>query len=484
MSEKKRGNKSASNANYMMLMTALAIAIVVIVNLICNSLNIKYTMFDLSRKDIFTLTDTTKEYLKSLEDDITIITLTNANAKTDGDLQKLLKVYESENSHISLMTVDSAKRNDIVTKYVSDVQSPSNNSVVVVCGDKFKFIDYKDMVEAVEIDNSSSYQYIEYDMEGEITRAIDYVTSDQSTKAYVLTGGGKSGLGLTEYAIEKQNIDVEELDIRDEGEIPEDADLVIISCVTKDLSDNEFEQLNAYMDRSGTLFIAEEYESLKTGAKLENYDALLERYGMSVEHVTVLEQSSSYYYTSDTGGFPFQVKPVLRKHDITNQFIEKDRDFLLIMSDKIDIKEKKNVEVIPLMESSGTAYYKSKSDGSMAKQNTDPSGTYTYVAAAIETLESGAQSKLIYSAAFNLLNREYTDAINDTLANNNASFVVESMKWLTGQEDTVYVDSKSKSYNRLIYVKDVEKKIGYLTVGIPVAVLLFGGVVWYRRRKK
>ena len=120
----------------------------------------------------------------------------------------------------------------------------------------------------------------------------------------------------------------------------------------------------------------------------------------------------------------------------------------------------------------------------MAKQNTDPSGTYTYVAAAVETLDTGAQSKLIYSAAFNLLNREYTEAVNDTLATNNTSFVVECMKWLTGQEDTIYVESKSKSYNRLIYVKDVDKKVGYLTVGVPAAVLLIGGVVWYRRRKK
>lgn len=58
------------------------------------------------------------------------------------------------------------------------------------------------------------------------------------------------------------------------------------------------------------------------------------------------------------------------------------------------------------------------------------------------------------------------------------------MKWITGQEDTVYVDKKSKSYNRLVYVHDVDVKIGYLTVGIPAAILIVGGVIWYRRRKK
>ena len=148
------------------------------------------------------------------------------------------------------------------------------------------------------------------------------------------------------------------------------------------------------------------------------------------------------------------------------------------------MEEKENVETVALLESSGTAYYKSKSDSVYSKFNTDPSGTFTYVAAATETMEDGTQSKFIYSAAASMLNRESTEAINETLAKSNSQFTVSCMKWLTGQEDTVYVDTKSKSYNRLVYVHDADVKIGYLTVGIPAVVLLIGGVIWYKRRKK
>ena len=35
-----------------------------------------------------------------------------------------------------------------------------------------------------------------------------------------------------------------------------------------------------------------------------------------------------------------------------------------------------------------------------------------------------------------------------------------------------------------VYVHDVDVKIGYLTVGIPAAILIVGGIIWYRRRKK
>ena len=305
-----------------------------------------------------------------------------------------------------------------------------------------------------------------------------------TTKAYVITGSGRSALGTIESDIRKQNIDVEDLNLEDTGEIPEDADLLILHSLTKDLTDKEYECITAFLDNGGSIYITEEYRTIKTGTALPNYDALLERYGMSVEHVTVLEQNSAYYYTSDDGNYNFMVKPVMRSHEITQELKDGGASLLLVLSDKIDIEEKENVEVFPLLESSGTAYYKSKSESSYAKFNTDPSGTYTYVAAAVEKMDNGKESKIIYSAASALLDRDYVTNINDTLAENNTTFVINSMKWITGQKDTVYVDKKSKSYNRLVYVHDVDVKIGYLTVIIPAAVLLTGGVIWYKRRKK
>lgn len=178
------------------------------------------------------------------------------------------------------------------------------------------------------------------------------------------------------------------------------------------------------------------------------------------------------------------VKPVLRSHEITQDLIDAGASLLLIASDKVDIEEKDGVTVVPLLESSGTAYYKSKSDSSYAKLNTDPSGTYTYAVAATQALDDGKESKLVYSGSYSVLAREGVANINDTLAEANTKFVINSMKWITGQEDTVYVDKKSKSYNRLVYVHDVDVKIGYLTVGIPAAILIVGGIIWYRRRKK
>lgn len=474
--------RKASNANYMMIMTALAVVFVIVINLISNAVSSDITQIDLSRKNIFTLTDTSVEYLKNLDKDVTIITLAESGSEY-ADLQRLLQDYKSHSSHIKLETKDPAKNPDIVSKYNANL---SQGSVVVVCGEKYKAIDLTDMVIETSVDESttnSGYVYYQYDMEGQITNAIDYVTSDITTKAYVISGSGRQTLGSIKSDIKKQNIDVEDLNLQDKGEIPEDADLLILYSPTKDLTDTEYECISEFLDNGGSMFIAESY-TVETGASLPNYDALLERYGISVENVTVLEQNSAYYYTSDTSAANFMVKPVMRSHEITEDLIDAGASILLVMSDKIDITEKENVEIVPLLESSGTAYYKSKSDSSSAKLNTDPSGTYTYVAAATEKMENGNESKLIYSGSFALLDRNSIENVNDTLAEANTTFVINCMKWITGQEDTVYVDKKSKSYNRLVYVHDVDIKVGYLTVGVPAAILLLGGVIWYKRRKK
>lgn len=484
MSDKQKNMKKASSANYMVVVTALAVIFVIVINLISNSISSNITQIDLSRKDIFTLTDTSIKYLENLDQDITIITLAEAGSEY-ADLQRLLNDYKAHSKHITLETKDPAKSPDIVSKYNANM---TQGSIVVVCGEKYKSIDLTDMVITTTVDDSdssgSNYQYYQYDMEGQITNAIDYVTSDKTAKAYVLIGSGKNTLGTIENDIRKQNIDVEDLNLDDEGAIPEDADFLIINSMTTDFSDSEYKLITEYLDNGGSLFIAEEYRMIKTDAQLPNFDAILERYGLSVNHVTVLEQNNAYYYTSDNGDYNFMVKPVMRSHEITDDLISADASILMIASDKINIEEKSNVQVIPLLESSGTAYYKSKSDSSYAKLNTDPSGTYTYAVAAVENTESGNQSKLIYSASYSLLAREYVANINDTLAEANTKFVINSMKWITGQEDTVYVDKKSKSYNRLVYVHDVDVKIGYLTIAVPAIILLIGAVIWYKRRKK
>lgn len=52
------------------LMTAVVLAIVVVINLVVGQIPVKYTQFDLTDNQLYTITDQTKEFVKGLDSDV------------------------------------------------------------------------------------------------------------------------------------------------------------------------------------------------------------------------------------------------------------------------------------------------------------------------------------------------------------------------------------------------------------------------------
>ena len=64
--------KSLKNGSYSMAVTAIVIAVLVVVNLIVGQIPEKYTQVDVSTQKLYTISDETVSYLKNLDTDITI----------------------------------------------------------------------------------------------------------------------------------------------------------------------------------------------------------------------------------------------------------------------------------------------------------------------------------------------------------------------------------------------------------------------------
>ena len=71
----------------------------------------------------------------------------------------------------------------------------TNNSLIVVCGERSTYVSYNDIY---EYDLTDYYTTGEYDVnfagESALTSAIDYVTSEDLPKVYALTGHGEGEL--------------------------------------------------------------------------------------------------------------------------------------------------------------------------------------------------------------------------------------------------------------------------------------------------
>lgn len=468
--------KRASSASYMMIMTVLVVFVVIVVNIIVASLTPEVRQFDLSKNNIFTLTDTTLDFLDTLEDEVTIYTVAEAG-NTNNDFERLLSVYAAKSDKIKLETINPAQNPQFLVD--RDI-AISQGSIVIECNGKSKGVELTEMIIKKDDEETGNTYYL-YDMEGQITSTINYLVNDNEKNAYVITGSGRDVLDDTLVKeIEKQNIDMKKVNLIEEGEIPEDADIIIIDQPAVDLTEKEFDLIVDFMDNGGSLLVFEYYKNY-SDTEMPFFAELLEKYGMAVNNGVVIEQKDKYLFDSDT---PYYSKPIILESDITDPLIEDDVTLIVATADKIELIDKPDsVTLTPLLTSSSSAYYKEKyAKSSMAKLSTDPIGTFNYAVAATDDISDDLQSKMIMISSFSFAE---TDLFQDQIGDGNTMFVVNSMKWLADQESTISIPVKMKTYSNLIYsLADKKKIMVSVVIIIPAVVLCYGGYVWFRRRKR
>ena len=177
--------KSLKNGSYSMGITAIVIAVLVVINLIVGQIPEKYTQVDVSTQKLYTISDTTVKYLKDMNTDVTIYHIVQSG-KEDSVLEKMLTRYEEESKHIKVEKKDPVLYPNFTSQYTSD--DVADNSLIVVAGEKSKVISYSDLYET-EMDYTT-YQTntTGFDGEGQIDSAISYVTSENLPVIYTLEG--------------------------------------------------------------------------------------------------------------------------------------------------------------------------------------------------------------------------------------------------------------------------------------------------------
>lgn len=241
--------RKMTSAGYTMAMTALVLVFIIVINLLVGSLSTDVRTIDLTNGDIFTLTDVTKNYLNKLEKDVNIYLILEDITNRNDDLNRLLEVYDDASEHITVSTVNPAQN----PTFMENREYVSEGSIIVECGDRFRGVELSTMYVSSNDSSTGNTSYY-YDMEGQITSAIDYVVSEDIPKAYLLKSTTRDSFSsslLTDIA--KQNIDIESIEVSKDNPIPEDADIVILDLPIADISNEEYEQITSFMDNGGSL---------------------------------------------------------------------------------------------------------------------------------------------------------------------------------------------------------------------------------------
>lgn len=185
------GLKTARGKNGLMStgMIALVVAIVVVFNVAVSLLPSGVRQFDISTTKIYEISDTTRKYLETLDQDVTI-TVVAADANIDYRLSHFLDLYTALSDHLTQDKVDPVAYPSALTEYDCE-----ENSVVVQCaatGQSYVI----PMDDILVPDTYYQYYYneavyTEFDGDGQLTSAIDSVVSNASHKAYAVTNHGR-----------------------------------------------------------------------------------------------------------------------------------------------------------------------------------------------------------------------------------------------------------------------------------------------------
>lgn len=470
--------KHIKNGSYSMAMAAIFIVIVVVINMIVGAIPSKYSQLDVSSSKLYTIGDETKKVLKvlkALDKDVTIYQIAQSGSEDD-TISNLLKRYEDESKHIKVEVKDPVVNPKFASEYTTD--DLSSNSLIVVCGDRNKVINYNDMYSTSVDYNTWQQTTTGFDGEGQITSAIGYVTSEDLPIMYTLSGHGEKDLDSNfKEDIQKANIDIKELNLLTEGKVPDDADCLMIVSPTSDISEEEKTEILDYLEAGGKAMIFSDY----TQDDLPNFDAVLENYGVKRAEGIVFEGDNQHYGMQ----MPYYLVPTVNSTDASSETASAGSYVLAPYAQGIqktdDVRD--TVTINSILTTSDQAYSKTNMQSSnIEKEDGDVDGPFDLGVAITETLDDDKETQIVYYSTANLMESQ----VDQMVSGGNEKLLLESLSWMTSTDDSNSVSIPSKSLQSTsLTVTDYDAAFWKIcTIGlIPGVFLVAGFLIWLKRRK-
>ena len=463
------------NGLYSTAILAAAIVLAVLINLLVGAIPKKYTEFDLSAAKMYTLGDSSRQLMQSLDQDVTVYYLCETGSE-DAIITKLLDHYAAESGHFHWEQKDPALYPTFAAQY--GAENASTGSLIVVSGENSEVLN---AAELYEYDYSDYYTTgaanVTFGGEKQISSAIYKLTAAAESHAYYTTNHGEQALtsSLTE-ALKAQNIDAQPLDLLT-GTIPEDCDLLIISDPASDFAADglvdEIAQLQAYLENGGKVLL-----TTSGYTETPDLDAVMAQFGLAREPGLVVEGDTNHYLN----GYPaLYLLPDYASTEESTALdgVNTSRRVLLQMAQGITLTETEHVVSDALLVSSDSAY--SKPEGyemtTTEKADGDIAGPFT-LAAYARNEDTGAQ--VIWVNCGNMDNEGIYQVIPG-----NVTFLQGCAASLAGQESAVLIDSKALEAAPLEVPGIAASTLGLLfVIVLPAALLAVGAVVVVLRRRK
>lgn len=456
---------------YSVISSVIVIAIAVILNLIVGKLPARMTQIDLSSDKLFTLSLQSSSLCEELYEPVTIYWIVTDSLE-DQYLSRLLPLYAQTSTNLTVEKIDPVVYPTFVSAYTD--ATPAQNDLVVVSETRSCYVPYSSLY---LYNYSNLYTNDSYDVqfagESEITRAIDYVTTDTLSKVYLLTGHGEASLSATfSSGMRSLNLETVSLNLLTVDAVPQDADCILINNPLSDLTEIERDLLLEYLTQGGNLFVVTDCE---TDENWENLQAVTERYGLRVQSGIVIEGDTDRCMT-----YPYYLFPLLGDHAITQPISDSGYAVLSPFSGAIRIGDAPaDTTVTPLLKTSDEAFLKSSGSSADTSQR-EPGDLAGPFVLSVAAENSGNGSHLVWCASAMLLDEE-TNAI---ASGANEDFFLNCLAWMCGHNSSISIHPKQMDSHLLLPSAGAVSKLGILLCFVIPAVFLGTGIAVVLKRRR
>ena len=441
--------------SYAIALTVLVLALLIVVNILAGALPANLTKLDISSSKLYSITSNTKAVVNALEQDVTLYWIVQSGQE-DAVIENLLSKYDSLSDFLHV----EKKNPDVYPTF-------ANNSLVVVSGEKYRYVPYSDIY--VTQGSQFSYSYTtSFDGEGAITSAIDYVVSTELPKLYLLEGHGESQLPESfQEQLEKENLETENLSLLTVDEVPEDAAALLLYAPSSDISQEEAQMLESYVQKGGKLLVL---AGPVADGELTNLYGILETYGITAAQGIVSEGDRSHYAFQA----PYILLPELGDSDITAPLTE--QNYYAIVPVAAGLQLGDDSRVTALLTTTDSAYSKTSgySQTTYEKEDGDIDGPF---ALGVDIADGG---ELVFFTSSYLLE----DMYNAYSSGANSDLVMNALSSLLGERQAMSIRSKSLNYNYLTISDSAASLLKLVMIGlVPMLYLAMGGAaLWDKRR--
>lgn len=455
------------------------LAIIVILNVFVTALVERYPIkVDLTSTQRYEISDKTYQFLKGYEKPTTIYVL-STEAEEDLIIKNILEKYSTTNKNIEVKNINTAENPTFGKKYIKDGESLISNSVIIDAGDRFKIYSPYDLYN-FQTDNSSGRQYAtSIKAEQKITAGLKYVSSDEDFRVGFIKGHNEIELDGARQSLENNNYVINDINLATD-DIPSNIKMLVIASPTVDYTMAEIAKLDSFFSNSGKAqFI---FDNSSTG--LTNLYSYIKEWGIQVNDDVAVETDNSSKMILSSSNM-FLVKPELEKTDITAPIAEAQRIMAYYPYSKsltTLFESNSGVEVIKLLSTTDAAYTTTDFEN-LSKADDAKTGEFTIAAVSTKQGSSPEKDSIIFVSGSPLLLDIDIAAVSDIYGFANDSFYENVTNFVQGEKDDYSIAAKSLSSDKLT-ISEFDGLVIFIIfiIIIPVAILIYGIVVWFKRR--